>query len=138
MFVRGTGTGGNSSNLKGTFININGDSSSTVPNHALYADGSSPYSGYNSDSRINVIPQTVPSSSATANVYGTMIMDIFDYTNVNKFKTFRGLTGADVNGGGIIGLFSAAWQNTNAITSIKIGTNEAYTSYSQIALYGVK
>jgi hypothetical protein len=132
---RGSGTG---AALKGTFMNINSDSSTTVPNHALYGDGSSSYASYSSDTRINLIPQTVPSSSATSNVYSVMIMDFFDYTNTNKYKTIRALTGADTNGGGIIGLVSAMWQNTNAITSISIGTNEPYVQYSQISLYGIK
>jgi hypothetical protein len=56
---------------------------------------------------------------------GASILDILDYANTNKYKTIRLLAGVDVNGtvatfGGVVGLTSGLWQNTNAITSIKL------------------
>jgi hypothetical protein len=51
----------------------------------------------------------------------------------------RGLVGNDFNGSGEIQLSSSLWQNTNAITSIKIyGSDQNFGQYSQIALYGIK
>jgi len=136
--ARGSGTGGTAAGLKGTFININNDFSTTVPNHALYGNGTSAISGYSGDTRINLIPQTIPGSSATSNVFGATIMDILDYSNNNKFKTIRAFTGVDVSGAGQISLVSACWNSTGSVTSIQIGTNEPFVQYSKISLYGVK
>ena len=85
------------------------------------------------------------SSALIANTFGVGIIDILDYKNTNKYKTFRGLTGCDLNGtpnsqGGALSLASANWRNTSAITNIKftpvIGPN--FTQYSNFALYGIK
>ena len=67
------------------------------------------------------------------------VVDILDYANTNKYKTMRGLAGNDFNGSGEIQLSSSLWQNTNAITSIKIyGSDQNFGQYSTIALYGIK
>jgi hypothetical protein len=76
--------------------------------------------------------------------YSASIIDILDYANTNKYKTYRALTGIDKNGSGSIQLTSGVWRNTTAITSITI-TPQSNTSptnqfqqYSQFALYGIK
>jgi len=138
LTARGSGTGGTAAGLKGSFMNINNDFSTTVPNHALYGNGTSAISGYQGETRINFIPQTIPGSSATANVFGASIIDILDYNNNNKFKTIRAFTGVDVSGAGQVSLVSACWNSTGSVTSFQIGTNEPFVQYSKFALYGVK
>ncbi len=74
--------------------------------------------------------------------FGGFIIDILEYKNTNIYKTTRLLSGADKNGGGLIGIFSGNWRSTSAITSITFNilnpsaTN--FAQYSQIALYGIK
>lgn len=73
-------------------------------------------------------------SNFTANV-----IDILDYANTNKYKTVRTLSGNDGNGVGFVFFSSGLWQNTNAITSIKLApSGGSYPQYSHFALYGIK
>jgi hypothetical protein len=74
------------------------------------------------------------------NVFGAGVTDILDYTNTSKNTTVRALGGADANGSGSIDLTSAAWLNTNAVTSITLTTNNGstFTAGSSFALYGIK
>jgi hypothetical protein len=80
----------------------------------------------------------------TYNNYPTvMVIDFLDYSNTNKNKTARGLVGNEYNSGdtkGRVGLKSAFWNSTSAITSIEIAQNGG--SFGSIgnsfALYGIK
>jgi hypothetical protein len=75
--------------------------------------------------------------------WGTVVIDILDYTNTNKFKTTRALTGWSnndaVDGNGSVRLVSGLWRNTAAVTSIKIAPEAAvnFKQYSRFDLYGV-
>jgi hypothetical protein len=109
-------------------------------NHQLVGNGSSASSVYeNLANRINF--GTTAGNPATANTYGSIIVDILDYTNTNKNKVVRFLEGYDTNGSGTVILRSGLWQNTSAITSILMGpenfANGNYAANSQFALYGV-
>jgi hypothetical protein len=79
-------------------------------------------------------------STGGANVFGTFIIDILDYANTSKYKTQRGLGGADLNGSGYISFNSGNWRNTNAITSISLTPlyGSQFAQYSSFALYGIK
>ena len=81
-----------------------------------------------------------PRAGTTANTFGPMILDILDYTNTNKYKTVRSLSGFDSNGAGKVDFFSGFYfLNTNAITQIDItGGGGTFAQYSHFALYGIK
>jgi hypothetical protein len=68
------------------------------------------------------------------------ITDVLDYSNTNKFKTVRALSGNDANGSGIIQLTSNAWAQTAAVSSLELqifgGGN--FSQHSQFTLYGVR
>ena len=72
------------------------------------------------------------------------VIDFFEYTNTNKYKTARGLAGNNFAGNatpvtGEIQLSSGAWYNTNAISSMTIYiSGSSFGQYSSFALYGVK
>lgn len=68
------------------------------------------------------------------------IIDILDYANTNKYKTIRALTGSDFGTSGEVGLFSGAYQQTTAISSIVIKAvgSPNIGQYSHFALYGIK
>lgn len=78
--------------------------------------------------------------SSTANsMFGASIIDVLDYKDTSKYKTFKAFGGFDSNGGGGgVGLTSSLWMNTSAITSIKLySTLGDLRQYSSFALYGV-
>ena len=68
------------------------------------------------------------------------VIDILDYTNTNKYKTILALTGSDFGTSGEVGLFSGAYQQTTAISSILIKAvgSPNIGQYSHFALYGIK
>jgi len=80
--------------------------------------------------------------SAPANVFGAYVMDILDYSNTNKNKTFRTLSGYDSNSGSTNDLvtFESSWvADTTAISSITIFPGSGnIAQYSHFALYGIK
>jgi hypothetical protein len=126
-------------------MRLNGDTGTNYSNHYLFGDGSTTTAvGYASQNQINT-SSTVPSSSYTTSMFGASVIDILDYGNTSKYKTARLLIGADTNGtagGGYyttIGLYSGAWLNTNAITSITLLMgSSSFTQYSQFSLYGIR
>jgi len=91
-------------------------------------------------SEVNINLQNADAGgTSTANVVGAQLIDILDYTNTNKYKTVRGLTGTDTNGAGAISLGSGSWQNTNAITSLTITNGyDFFSTSTTFALYGIK
>ena len=115
-------------------IKVNGNT--TVGNystHLMDGNGSS-VSAYGASGDW---PQaTVPTSSS----YSGIVIDILDYTNTNKYKTIRSLSGWDANGSGLVRFSSGAmYANTNAITQLDLVLNNGnFTNNTQFALYGIK
>jgi hypothetical protein len=80
-----------------------------------------------------------PAATSTANVFGAFVLDVLDYANTNKNKTFRTVGGYDANGSGWGALTSAGYFETTAVSSIKISAGStAFAQYSKFALYGIK
>lgn len=106
--------------------------------HLLLSDGSTVTSyGEANATRGSVAMQT--GSSNGANIYGTSVLDVLDYTNANKFKTTRGLAGVDANGSGYVWYSSGNWRSTSAVTSLQlIAETGNFTTDSQFALYGIQ
>ena len=127
--------------LARTSIRFNGDSGTNYTQHIIGADGATVYAFSGTSQTYSEIGVT-PDSGATANAYASFIVDILDYSNSNKNKTIRTLSGYDANGSGWIALNSGLWINSNAITSITlqaggIGSGD-FNQYSHFALYGIK
>jgi hypothetical protein len=122
-----------------TGIQFNSDTGSNYSSHLVAGDGSSAGTDAFS-SQTYMFGYLVAGGNANSGVFGTGIIDILDYTNVNKNKTVRALNGIDNNGSGISRFTSGLWINTSAITSILIDnrSGNVYSQYSQFALYGVK
>lgn len=69
---------------------------------------------------------------------GASIIDVLDYTNINKYKTVRGFGGYDANGTGYISLSSMLWMNTSAITSINFNrSGTTWAANMNVSIYGV-
>ena len=66
------------------------------------------------------------------------ITDILDYSNTNKYKTSRIMSGYDANGTGYIFYRSGLWMSTSAVNRIDItSTGGNLAQYSSFALYGI-
>ena len=130
------GDGGNTDN--GFYLRLNSDSGTNYTRHRIRGDGSSASASANTS--LDYAAQGgMPAGGAAANIFGTLIVDILDYADTNKYTTIRSLIGEDRNGAGSISLTSNLWLNTNAITSILLafdGPN--MVQYSHFALYGIK
>ena len=67
------------------------------------------------------------------------IIDIFDYANTNKYKTWKSLAGQDANGAGYMQFWSGSWRSTSAIDCFRIDPGAGnFNEYSSFALYGIK
>jgi hypothetical protein len=104
----------------------------------LLGNGASTSASGNASNSIAYVLNT--SGTTTSNIFVANIVDILDYTNTNKYKTLRSLSGGDYNGSGAIALTSSVWLNTAAITTITISTGGYgdLLQYSSFALYGIK
>ena len=119
-------------------ITANSDTGANYARHLVYGDGSTTGASGNASQSNMRIAYTTNALNA-ANVYGANVIDILDYANTNKYKTFRSMTGIDINAaGGYVQLSSGLWQSTSAITSLTFTITDVYTSLSSFALYGIK
>ena len=128
----GRSTGVNSS----IYLRFNGDTASNYSYHELQGDGSSATAAAAASLNFIYVGQVFNTTST----FGAGVIDVLDYTLVNKNKTIRSLTGRDQNGSGAIFLQSGAWFNSStAVNSITITSNGGnLDSNSSFALYGIK
>jgi len=124
----------------GIIIQYNGDTASNYSSHYVRGSGSSVGAGSGANQSSMPIQDAMVGQTGGANMFGTVIIDILDYANTNKYKTQRSLGGNDRNGAGYIDFSSGNWRNTNAITSIDIKAlyGTGFAQHSHIALYGIK
>jgi len=123
-------------------LQLNDDTGNNYSRHFLLGDGSSASSGATSSTDYMWCGQI--SSTVTANIFGTTIIDILDYADTNKYTTIRSLFGVDINGvnntiAGSVGIWSGNWRNTNAVTKMVFNAQSAsYAEKTHFALYGIK
>lgn len=115
----------------------NGDTGANYSRHYLYGDGSTTGAA-GSASQTSLVVAYAASNSNAANIFAANFIEILDYANTSKYKTFRSLSGLDINGaGGYIQMNSSLWMSNSAITSLTF-TLSNFAQYSSFALYGVK
>ena len=102
--------------------------------HQLYGDGSSANTNGGSGQTLGIIGYNYNTTYPN-----TSIIDIVDYADTSKFKTWKSLAGTETNGGGFITFWGGNWRSTSAISTIRItaGTGN-FTQHASFALYGVK
>lgn len=118
-------------------IRFNGDSGSNYSEHQLKGNGSS-VTSYGGGS-VTFAPMGVTvESGATASAFGGRIIDILDFSQTTKNKTIREIAGAAVSPNSIA-IYSAAWYNTAAVTSMEVFMNSGnFVSGSRLSLYGIR
>ena len=113
-------------------IRFNSDTGSNYSYHFVTGNGSTKSSsGAVNTSAIFLVDYPAPGGTSVG------VVDIFDYTNVNKYKTLKTISGRDNNGSGIIGLYGGNWRNTGAINSITVISAATWLN-TKVALYGVR
>jgi hypothetical protein len=127
------------------FIRFNSDTASNYSTHVVQGDGASASSSVENTTSLTDRDTSSTTAASGGLVFGTLIMDILDYANTNKYKTTRTLIGFDTNGtvsgyGGRSGLLSGNWRSTSAITSVTFTVDNAanYSANSKFSLYGIK
>ena len=135
----------NAVNLNGMKINFNGDTNSNYAFHLVYGNGSNTGSeGYGSQTY--GFMGNIAGASQNTGVFAISVIDILDYTNTNKFKTVRALTGDENNNAttyGYISLSSSLWLSSSAITSLTLDQESSssttnFVEFSHFALYGIR
>ncbi len=120
-------------------LQINSNTGSNYAWHQLSGNGTAASAAADS-SIANIRCGRLTGANAGASTFGVGVIDILDYTNTNKYRIIRSLSGQDNNGNGFATLFSGLYQSTTAITSIKLfsqtGANN-FAQYSHFALYGI-
>ena len=141
--IRGIARSANSATAEQGKLQMNGDTSaSNYAFHSLKGNGSTASAeGYGTGVVAGVAGVfRITANTAGSNIFGVTVVDILDYTNTNKYKTVRILTGQDQNGSGDIQFNSGLWLNTSAVTSLTLTMQGSgnFMEYSQFALYGIK
>lgn len=126
-----SGSGNSTDSLR---VQFNGDTGANYAYHALYGTGATAAATANTGNNWAKSGQLALSTTSFAGG----VIDILDYTNTNKYKTLRCLSGVDFNGSGVIALESNLWLNTAAITSITISYGANFATGTTFALYGIK
>jgi hypothetical protein len=137
------GIGRNSASGTGaleTYMRFNSDTGANyVAYHQIAGDGTNA-SAAASTGQTSIAPFYFVRDGNTANVFGSVIIDILDYTNTNKNKVIRTINGWNTNGSGLIYLKSGMWLNTTAINTITftVEGGHNFVANSQFSLYGIK
>ena len=111
------------------YMSFNGNTATN--GHAVLGDGSTVFTDYNSTGLIY--------NMRTNTGQFVFITDLLDYTNTNKNKVIRTLSGGDANGAGRVEIASGFINNTAVVSSLSIAPNEGnFPQYSTVSLYGIK
>jgi hypothetical protein len=123
--------------VAGGNFNFNGDNGNNYSIHWLYGNGSSALSVAGNPAS-SVYGSIYGQGYNSTSFFGAGVIDVFDYTNTNKYKTTKGIIGIDRNGGGIIHEIGGVWRNTSGITSLTFTAESGtFLTSTQVALYGV-
>lgn len=139
--LRISGRGGQAGAQSSLYIGVF-DASNNSPSgfsiHRLFGDGASSLNSGTANQGWHSMP-AMPASTAPANTYGTMIVNIYDYSNTSKLKTMINIAGSNQgNTNDWIGMTSAMTLGfTAAIKKITVDTEGSFTANSVISLYGI-
>ena len=135
--VRVTTRNDRSSSSSASYITINSDTGSNYASHAISGNGSTVYlSAVSSQAQAQY--GQMAGATAPTDTFSSAVIDILDFNDASKNTTIKSLSGHP-GSTNLIQLWSAAWFNTNAVTSLRfwhyLGDSIAGSRYS---LYGIK
>ena len=127
-------TGGNL--LRVTFNSTSGGTDYAT--HRLQGDGSS-VSAQQINLNDTITLASLPTRGNEANTFMGWVVDLLDFSNTNKNKTIKAITGTAQASFRRTGLYTGLWASTAAITTITFAvTSGSITSGSRLSLYGVR
>ena len=116
---------------------FNGDTGTNYVRNEIYQGNTSvSYSSATAQTILNINETTA--DTANSGSFGVGVVDFIDYTNTNKLKVVRTLSGANNNGAGVSNLATGLWLSTAALTSITCFVGTTFMNNSTFALYGIK
>jgi hypothetical protein len=120
-------------------MQFNSDAGTNYTSHYLYGNSTTAIASASGASQTSALGMRTAGNSATSSCFGVGIIDILDYSNTNKYKTLRSLSGYDDNSSGEIWFTSGLWMSSIAINSITITpVTSPILQFSSFALYGVR
>jgi hypothetical protein len=124
-------------------IELNSDTGSNYARHRLLASVVGGTLGVRSDASTSQASMVqvahISGDSATANIFGAGFIDILDPFETSKNTTVRLLSGFVVSGDPRVGLSSGFWNNTAAVTTIKLTPRSGnFAIGSRFSLYGMR
>lgn len=133
--IRGVASNAYGSGNSNVSVYANGDTTtSNYYSHYLYGAGSG--SGGSASTANSLYTFKASGSSTYPSIF---VLDLLDYLDTNKYKTFRTLSAFDANGSGLVAFTSALWKNTAAVTSLQFVAQDGnWNAGSTFALYGIK
>ena len=123
------------SNLRMT---LNGDSAANYSWHFMQGFGTGQWSSSGVSASLIALRDIL--SGTSGNIPGSLIIDLLDYTDTNKFKTVRAFSGL-TNGTtqNQVSLISGNWRSTSAINSLSLSiAMGSFITSSRFSLYGIK
>ena len=118
------------------FIIINGNSGSNYARHQLFGNGST-VSSINGTSETSTGNNAITGNTATANIFGSVVLDFTDAYSSTKNTTIRSTSGVVANFNQIM-LASGLYNNTASILSITLFPIANFVSGSRFSLYGIR
>lgn len=124
------------------YARFNGDTNSNYARHRLNGRGDALiYSDAQASISFAIIGYSA-GNTGLGSQYAPGIVDILDYSNTNKFKTCRTITGSNgqtTSTEDDVAFISSVWLSSNAINSILIySAGGNLLSNSSFSLYGIK
>lgn len=138
IVVTGRGTGANL--LDNTLSYFNSNTGTTnYSNTFLFGDGATTY-GQRTTNGVYFSFGPHPGNNATANVFGSEVFHILNYSNTTTFKTVISRAAADVGGGsGQTWVTTNLWRQTAAINRVDLYTSSgSWAVGTKFSLYGIK
>ena len=119
-------------------IRFNGDSGANYYEHLMNGGGSGSPTTYGGGGVTFAPMGSGSESGATASSFSARIIDIPDFSQTTKAKLIREHYGM-ASSANKIGMFSAAWYSTSAVTSMEVFMNAGnFVDGSRLSLYGLK
>jgi hypothetical protein len=120
-------------------IRFNGDTAANYSRHAAQGQGNNSVQmlGYANVSEVEV--GEAFADNVNSSYLGSFIMDIYDYANTSKYKTFQFMDGQTNPDRQQMRFASGNWRNTNAVTSMQFRVLAGTMTYlTNFAIYGVR
>lgn len=136
--IRWTARSTNASLTDDGNFRINGDSGSNYAIHSLYGNGVSAASVNLTSQTQGAIYDLAAGNNASANIFGSGVLDLLDFQSTSKNKTLRILNGAKTQSNQYIHLSSGLWMSTAAVTSITLAATGNLVAGSRFSIYGLK